>query len=441
MLGTGKHFKMSFTVQVILLILSTLLASLPGLQCSRDSHPVMDITPLNVTVHAGTAIILPCIVNTISRGEKKHNVIWVNSRRQVITKGESRITTDRRFSVSRLYDHDWNLHVSNVRPEDAGLYMCQVNTEPIQIKRVHLHVQVPPVISKSDDIVTPEGNNPVLFCNASGEPKPSVMWFKGGEQIISDGEMLRFVNITREQRGKYRCLAFNRVEPNAEEYINVEVQYRPEVRLLNHRIRQYQGKSVFLDCIVKAEPHGTVRWTKNDLPLPDEKWKYGTTMFDGDDDMITLQLRITLLEKSDFGFYTCEASNIMGKSQVTMDLLELESTTSKPEAFRTKSQLSVTPFVPFLGHSRTDSNLETILDTGGFSEEKDIPYNPKGPTIYRNEILILQETGSSQEANTVNRVITATKNGGTKLQTSNTGLLCIMFVMVNKVNFLSWDFL
>ncbi|KAL3867262.1 hypothetical protein ACJMK2_044476 [Sinanodonta woodiana] len=441
MLGKDEDFKMSFAVHLLMLIISTMLVLVSGLQHSRETQPVMDVTPLNVTVNAGMSTILPCIVHTIYRGEKKHYVIWVNSRRQVISKGESRIITDRRFSVSRLYDSDWNLHISNVRPEDAGLYMCQVNTEPIQIKRVHLHVQVPPLISKSDDIMVPEGNTPVLFCNATGQPRPSVMWFKGQEQIISDGEKLRFVNITREQRGKYRCLAFNRVEPNAEEYINVEVQYRPVVRLLNQKIRQYQGKSVFLDCIVEAEPHGTVRWTKNDLPLPDEKWKYSTMMFDGDGDVITLQLRITTLDESDFGFYTCEASNIIGKGQATMELLELESTTSKPEAFRTKSHLSVTPFVPSLGQSKTDSYLETLFDTGRFSEENEIPYNPNDPTIYQNEILILRETGLSQKANAVNKVITAPKNGETKLHTSKAGILCIMFVMISKLYFPKSDFL
>ena len=47
---------------------------------------------------------------------------------------------DSRMSVERPFVRDWNLLIRHVTVEDNGQYTCQVNTDPIQIKRVWLTV-------------------------------------------------------------------------------------------------------------------------------------------------------------------------------------------------------------------------------------------------------------------------------------------------------------
>nr|CAD7405878.1 unnamed protein product [Timema poppensis] len=49
------------------------------------------------------------------------------------------ITHNPRVSVSHNDYSIWNLHVKNVQEEDRGMYMCQINTDPMksQVSRSH----------------------------------------------------------------------------------------------------------------------------------------------------------------------------------------------------------------------------------------------------------------------------------------------------------------
>jgi hypothetical protein len=42
------------------------------------------------------------------------------------------ITHNPRVSVSHSDHSTWNLHVKNVQEEDRGMYMCQINTDPMK---------------------------------------------------------------------------------------------------------------------------------------------------------------------------------------------------------------------------------------------------------------------------------------------------------------------
>lgn len=42
------------------------------------------------------------------------------------------ITHNSRVSVSHSDHITWNLHIKNVQEEDNGLYMCQINTDPMK---------------------------------------------------------------------------------------------------------------------------------------------------------------------------------------------------------------------------------------------------------------------------------------------------------------------
>ncbi|KAK7503630.1 hypothetical protein BaRGS_00005169, partial [Batillaria attramentaria] len=67
-------------------------------------------------------------------------VVWLDHRGKVLTLNERRIMSDERISVERPYTKDWNLFVRSVRPTDAGTYMCQVNTNPVKVQHITLHV-------------------------------------------------------------------------------------------------------------------------------------------------------------------------------------------------------------------------------------------------------------------------------------------------------------
>ncbi|CAG0894475.1 unnamed protein product [Darwinula stevensoni] len=59
-------------------------------------------------------------------------VAWMYLERQMIlSMHRHMITRISRFSVSHDNYRTWRLHISDVRREDEGTYMCQVNTEPM----------------------------------------------------------------------------------------------------------------------------------------------------------------------------------------------------------------------------------------------------------------------------------------------------------------------
>ena len=64
----------------------------------------------------------------------------MNPRRILLSTEDRRVIDDSRMSVERPFVRDWNLLIRHVSVNDNGEYTCQINTDPIQIKRVRLSV-------------------------------------------------------------------------------------------------------------------------------------------------------------------------------------------------------------------------------------------------------------------------------------------------------------
>ena len=58
----------------------------------------------------------------------------------ILAIGDYKISSDERITLMHTYANDWSIGVQPVGEEDAGEYICQVNTEPQIISRIHLHV-------------------------------------------------------------------------------------------------------------------------------------------------------------------------------------------------------------------------------------------------------------------------------------------------------------
>ena len=60
------------------------------------------------------------------------------------------------------------------------------------------------------------GKNVTLYCNASGDPHPSITWTKDGISSMTfnvSGPVLDLPNVQRKDVGSYRCSAFNGYGP------------------------------------------------------------------------------------------------------------------------------------------------------------------------------------------------------------------------------------
>lgn len=95
---------------------------------------------------------------------------------------------------------------------------------------------------------------------------------------------------------------------------------KPEIRLRNYRLGQYLGKGTILECLVRAGPQGTILWLRGEEPIPRNSNKYRTELYQENLDTDTLSLRIRDIQITDFGVYTCKASNILGEDEKQMVL-------------------------------------------------------------------------------------------------------------------------
>ena len=87
-----------------------------------------------------------------------------------------------------------------------------------QVESEYDEIPLAPVISgESVSVTSYEGTTAVLPCDAAGEPKPIIKWFRNGKEISEKDEhfvilgdkSLQIANVMASDSGKYRCTATN----------------------------------------------------------------------------------------------------------------------------------------------------------------------------------------------------------------------------------------
>ncbi|XP_073837637.1 defective proboscis extension response 10 isoform X2 [Musca autumnalis] len=105
----------------------------------RWNEPYFDVTmPKNITSLVGKSAYLGCRVKHL--GNK--TVAWIRHRDlHILTVGTYTYTTDQRFQTSYHRDIDeWTLQIKWAQQRDAGVYECQISTQPVRSFSVHLNI-------------------------------------------------------------------------------------------------------------------------------------------------------------------------------------------------------------------------------------------------------------------------------------------------------------
>lgn len=312
--------------------------------------PSLVQNPITVNVIAGFDAVLPC---TVKNRTPRSRVLWIGPSGNLLTMNNITRTSDNRISVRSPYQDDMNLRIEQVKYSDRGDYKCKLLTSPVQVKVATLNVLLSPKILtdySSRDMVVREGSDLELVCNATGVPHPQITWYRKQKDTpnaktnlgTGNRDLLTVANITRDQAGTYECVARNDVEPADTLSIKVDVQFAPEIETGVDTLSQKVGKSTALECVITGFPMEVAVWRYNGIDIEERTWKYEPIVFQRDGNTILLSLEIRDLNPSDFGVYTCFASNVLGSANKTINLKEIQITTPLPLKSTTTPTVSTT---------------------------------------------------------------------------------------------------
>lgn len=156
----------------------------------RWNEPYFDVTmPRNITSLVGKSAYLGCRVKHL--GNK--TVAWIRHRDlHILTVGTYTYTTDQRFQTSYHRDIDeWTLQIKWAQKRDAGVYECQLSTQPVRSFSVNLNIVVPTAtILGGPDLYVDKGSTINLTCaiKFSPEPPTHIFWYHQDKVISEDSE-------------------------------------------------------------------------------------------------------------------------------------------------------------------------------------------------------------------------------------------------------------
>jgi len=280
--------------------------------------PAPHLTSSSQTIRVALAdsVRLPCDVQNLGN----FMVVW-NKLRESETKllaaGSTKVIRDGRFSVEGT-----SIRITDVQPRDSGVYVCEINTDvPLNITVV-LDVLEPAQVRRFPEeglVLASKGESVKLECLGEGNPMPTIQWSKPGRLLSNgaetlEGPVLNFNAVGRQEVGVYQCTADNGVSAPAAATIELRVQYPPEIEIERSWIHTGLHQESLLTCFVHAEPPANVLWYRDDrVIVPSDTRILGTS-----NNKHTLILRN--VQENDFGFYSCNADNKLGRSSQNIEL-------------------------------------------------------------------------------------------------------------------------
>eukprot|EP00118_Oscarella_pearsei_P016938 m.165733 g.165733 ORF g.165733 m.165733 type:complete len:5158 (+) comp38902_c0_seq1:154-15627(+) len=223
------------------------------------------------------------------------------------------------------------LRIADVRLSDAGSFQCVAVNEGGSVETVvDLDVQYPPsIFNVSKDSKVLLDHSIQLFCEASGNPQPSISWMYRSafgtqtavshDRISSNGTLLILDVVQPRHAGTYICSAKNFL-----------LEDRSEIRLF-----VIEPPVLIQEVKVVTAPKGGVAWLPCEVagsPLPTVEWfdDAGFIAEGASDRHKVLQnrsLRIVDVKLDDAGSFACVATNEGGtvSTNVTLDVHYLPS--------------------------------------------------------------------------------------------------------------------
>ncbi|XP_067595316.1 roundabout homolog 2 isoform X8 [Pseudorca crassidens] len=278
--------------------------------------------PTDVVVAAGEPAILEC---QPPRGHPEPTIYWKKDKIRIDDKEE------------RISIRGGKLMISNTRKSDAGMYTCvgtnmvgERDSDPAELTVF----ERPAFLRRPINQVVLEEEAVEFRCQVQGDPQPTVRWKKDdadlprGRYDIRDDYTLRIKKAMSTDEGTYMCIAENRVgkvEASATLTVRAPPQFvvRPRDQIVA------QGRTVTFPCETKGNPQPAVFWQKEgsqNLLFPNQPQQANSRCSvspAGD-------LTITDTQRSDAGYYICQALTVAGSILAKAQLEVTDVLTDRP---------------------------------------------------------------------------------------------------------------
>ncbi|XP_068126614.1 roundabout homolog 2 isoform X11 [Hyperolius riggenbachi] len=280
------------------------------------------LNPTDVVVAAGEPAILEC---QPPRGHPEPSIYWKKDKVRIDDR-------DERISI-----RSGKLMISNTRKGDAGMYTCvgtnmvgERDSDPAELTVF----ERPTFLRRPINQVVLEDETVEFRCQVQGDPQPTVRWKKDdadlprGRYDIKDDYTLRIKKAASADEGTYTCISENRVgkvEASATLTVRAPPQFvvRPRDQIVA------QGRTVTFPCETKGNPQPAVFWQKegsqnllfpNQPQQPNSRYSVSPT---GD-------LTISNIQRSDAGYYICQALTVAGSILAKAQLEVTDVLTDRP---------------------------------------------------------------------------------------------------------------
>uniref|UniRef100_A0A669DW86 Roundabout guidance receptor 1 n=1 Tax=Oreochromis niloticus TaxID=8128 RepID=A0A669DW86_ORENI len=270
--------------------------------------------PVDVMVAVGEPAVLEC---QPPRGHPEPTISWRKD-------GSNLDDRDERITI-----RSGKLMITNTRKSDAGKYICvgtnMVGERESEIAELTV-LERPTFVKRPSSVVVLAEESVEFSCVVQGDPVPTVRWRrddsdlpKGRFEILEDHTLI-VRQVTSADEGSYTCVVENMVgKSEASATLTVHVPPAFAIRPRNQVVAV--GRTVTFQCEATGNPQPAIFWQREGSESllfsyqPPQPFSRLSVSQMG-------SLTITNVQRTDGGFYSCQALNIAG-SVITKALLEV----------------------------------------------------------------------------------------------------------------------
>uniref|UniRef100_A0A4W5KY34 Roundabout guidance receptor 2 n=1 Tax=Hucho hucho TaxID=62062 RepID=A0A4W5KY34_9TELE len=281
--------------------------------------------PQDLVVAVGEPATLEC---QPPRGHPEPTTFWRKDKARLDLKGD------------RVTVRGGKLTISSTRKSDAGMYVC-VATNMVgerDSETAQLSVfERPTFVRRPVNQVVLVEESVELRCQVQGDPPPSLRWRKddvdiprGRYDIRYEKEdfLLRIKKASAGDQGTFSCVAENRVG-KVEASATLTVREAPQFVVRPRDQIVAQGRTATFPCETKGNPQPTVFWQREgsqDLLFPSQPAQGDSRVSVS----VSGELTISSVQRSDAGYYTCQALTVAGSILAKAQLEVADASKDRP---------------------------------------------------------------------------------------------------------------